>query len=74
MKVPVLVVHGENDPRVPIAESDELVATARLNGNRVEYLRFPDEGHGIRKLRNQIYLGHRVADFIERELVGNSIN
>ena len=72
IRIPLLVVHGENDPRVPIAESDELVTTARANGNRVEYLRFTDEGHGVRKRRNQIYLGRRVADFIERELIGNA--
>jgi dipeptidyl aminopeptidase/acylaminoacyl peptidase len=57
---------------VPIAESDELVATARANGNPVEYLRFKDEDHGVRKRRNQIYLGRRVADFIERELIGDA--
>ncbi len=43
--------------------------TARANGNRVEYLQFTDEGYGIRKRRNQIYLGLRVADFIGRELL-----
>ena len=57
---------------MPIAESDELVATARANGNPVEYLRFKDEDRGVRKRRNQIYLGRRVADFIERELIGDA--
>ncbi len=46
--------------------------TARANGNRVEYAQFTDENYGIRKRRNQIYLGLRVADFIGRELIGDA--
>ena len=74
IRVPLLVVHCANDPRVPITESDELVRVARSNGIQVEYLRVPDEGHGVRKLRNQIYLGRRLADFIGQELIGESID
>ena len=48
--------------------------TARANGNRVEYLGFADEGYGIRKRRNQIYLGLRAADFIGRELIAHPID
>jgi dipeptidyl aminopeptidase/acylaminoacyl peptidase len=44
---PMLVVQGANDPRVLQVESDELVAAVKANGVPVEYLLFPDEGHGF---------------------------
>lgn len=62
------MTHGANDPRDPVAESDTFVAAVRRQGGRVEYLRFPDEGHGVRRLSNRIILGRRIAAFLEREL------
>lgn len=43
----MLVMHGANDPRDPVTESDRLVEGIRANGGEVTYLRFPDEGHGV---------------------------
>ena len=40
----------------------------RAQGGEVEYLRFPDEGHGVRKLENRVILYRRVAGFLERHL------
>lgn len=68
VRAPLLVTHGANDPRDPVTESDTFVAAVRRQGGRVEYLRFPDEGHDVRKLSNRIILGRRVAAFLEREL------
>jgi dipeptidyl aminopeptidase/acylaminoacyl peptidase len=65
---PMLVVHGANDPRDPITESDQFVAALRERGVEVQYLRFPDEGHGVRKLSNQIIAYRRIAEFLERTL------
>lgn len=65
---PLMVIHGANDPRDPVTESDRFVRAVRERGGRVEYLRFPDEGHGIRKLENRVAAYRRVADFLEREL------
>ncbi len=65
---PLMVVHGANDPRDPVTESDQFVRAVRERGGRVEYLRFPDEGHSIRKLSNRIITYRRVAAFLEREL------
>lgn len=65
---PVMVVHGANDPRDPVTESDQFVRGIRERGGTVEYLRFPDEGHGIRKLENRLIAYRRVADFLERRL------
>lgn len=65
IKTPILVLHGANDPRDPVAESDRLVAGIRANGGTVTYLRFPDEGHGIAKLANRVHAERRIAAFLE---------
>jgi dipeptidyl aminopeptidase/acylaminoacyl peptidase len=67
-RAPIMVVHGANDPRDPVTESDQFVRAIREHGGEVEYLRFPDEGHGIRKLGNRITAYRRVAAFLERTL------
>jgi dipeptidyl aminopeptidase/acylaminoacyl peptidase len=68
VRAPVLVLHGANDPRDPVTESDRYVRAIRERGGEVEYLRFPDEGHGIRRLENRIIAGRRIAAFLERLL------
>lgn len=68
VRAPLMVVHGANDPRDPVTESDQFVRAIRARGGTVEYLRFPDEGHGVRKLPNRIITYRRVAAFLEREL------
>lgn len=65
---PVMVLHGANDPRDPVTESDLFVQGIRNNGGAVEYLRFPDEGHGIKKMKNRITAYVRVAEFLEKNL------
>lgn len=68
VKDPILVLHGANDPRDPVTESDQFVRAVREQGGTAEYLRFPDEGHGVRKLANRISAYRRVAAFLERIL------
>ncbi|MES1243997.1 MAG: S9 family peptidase [Acidobacteriota bacterium] len=68
VKAPLMVIHGANDPRDPVTESDVFVEGVRQNGGEVEYLRFPDEGHGVRKLPNRVAAYRRVAAFLERTL------
>jgi dipeptidyl aminopeptidase/acylaminoacyl peptidase len=68
VRAPLMVVHGANDPRDPVTESDQFVQAVRDRGGDVEYLRFPDEGHGIRKLENRITAYRRIAGFLERVL------
>lgn len=65
---PMLVVQGANDPRVLQVESDELVAAVRNNGVPVEYLVFPDEGHGFRKRENRIAASEAYVRFLDRHL------
>ena len=73
IKVPLMVLQGANDPRVLQVESDEIVAAAKKNGVPVEYVVFPDEGHGIRKLSNRIIAYRRIATFLERTLVPRTL-
>jgi dipeptidyl aminopeptidase/acylaminoacyl peptidase len=68
VKAPLMVVHGANDPRDPVTEADQFVRAIRERNGEVEYLRFPDEGHGVRKLANRVILYRRVAAFLERTL------
>jgi dipeptidyl aminopeptidase/acylaminoacyl peptidase len=68
IRSPLMVVHGANDPRVPVAEADQIVRAVRQRGGDVEYLRFPDEGHGIAKLANRVTAYQRIARFLDRVL------
>ncbi|WP_298632655.1 S9 family peptidase [uncultured Umboniibacter sp.] len=65
---PILVVQGANDPRVLQIESDEMVAAIRANDVPVEYLLFPDEGHGFRKKVNRIAASEAYLNFLNEYL------
>lgn len=67
---PLLVLQGANDPRVLQIESDEIVAAVRKNGVPVEYVVFPDEGHGFSKIPNQIEGYGRMLAFLDRYVKG----
>ncbi len=69
---PLMVLQGENDPRVVKAESDDLVAAVRKNGVPVEYVVFPDEGHGFSKPKNQIEGYGKVLEFLDKYLKGSN--
>jgi dipeptidyl aminopeptidase/acylaminoacyl peptidase len=68
VRAPLLVSHGANDPRDPVTESDQFVRAIRERGGDVEYMRWPDEGHSIRKLSNRVTAYRRVAAFLARTL------
>ncbi len=70
IRKPLLVVQGANDPRVLKVESDELVEKVRANGVPVEYVVFPDEGHGFRKRDNRISASDAYVAFLDRYLKG----
>ncbi len=68
IKAPLLVIQGVNDPRVPESESALIVKKVKDKGGAVEYLLFPDEGHGIAKLPNRIKAYEGVVAFLTRYL------
>jgi dipeptidyl aminopeptidase/acylaminoacyl peptidase len=65
---PLLVIQGHNDPRVLQVESDELVAAARRNNVPVEYIVFPDEGHGFLRKENRIRASEAYLAFLNQHL------
>jgi dipeptidyl aminopeptidase/acylaminoacyl peptidase len=65
---PMLVVQGANDPRVLQVESDELVAAVKANGVPVEYLLFPDEGHGFLRKQNRVRASEAYLRFLDMHL------
>lgn len=68
IKTPLLVLQGSNDPRVLQVESDEIVAGAKKNGTPVEYVLFPDEGHGFVKKENQMKAASETLKFLDKHL------
>jgi dipeptidyl aminopeptidase/acylaminoacyl peptidase len=69
---PLYVAQGSNDPRVLQVESDEMVKAVRANGVPVEYVLFPDEGHGFLKRKNRITNSERIAEFLDTYLKGET--
>jgi len=65
---PMIVLQGANDPRVLQIESDEMVAAVRRNNVHVEYIVFPDEGHGFRNRENEINGYRSIRTFLDRFL------
>lgn len=65
---PLLVIQGANDPRVLKVESDELVAAVRGNNVPVEYVIFPDEGHGFLRKQNRIDASEAYLRFLNQHL------
>jgi dipeptidyl aminopeptidase/acylaminoacyl peptidase len=61
---PLLVVHGKNDPRVPLSEAEQIVNKLRSRGTEVWYLLAADEGHGYRKKRNRDAYYETCAQFL----------
>ena len=69
IRVPVLFSHGVKDPRIDIAETETMVKALRANGVEAPYIRIPDEGHGWRKLSNQLFYYRREAEFLDKHLL-----
>jgi dipeptidyl aminopeptidase/acylaminoacyl peptidase len=61
---PLLIVHGKNDPRVPVAEAEQLVYRVRSKGGEVWYLLAADEGHGFKKKQNRDAYYRTFAQFL----------
>ncbi len=61
---PLLVVHGKNDPRVPVSEAEQIVNKLRAKGGEVWYLLAADEGHGYRKKQNRDAYYETFAQFL----------
>lgn len=68
---PLLVFQGMNDVRVLPVESSEIVAGVKKNGVPVEYITYPNEGHGFQKKENQIATSKTTLIFLDKYLKGS---
>jgi dipeptidyl aminopeptidase/acylaminoacyl peptidase len=65
---PTMVLHGANDTNVPVIEAEQIVSTLKKRGIPVEYVLFPDEGHGWRKVNNRIRSTVEITQFFVKYL------
>ena len=68
MRAPLLIGQGANDPRVKRAESLQIVAALKEKGKPVEYVEYPDEGHGFVKAENRLDFFRKAEEFLEKHL------
>jgi dipeptidyl aminopeptidase/acylaminoacyl peptidase len=69
---PLMVVHGMNDPRVPVGEAEQIVERVRKSGGTVDYLLYEDEGHGLAKLKNRLDAYPKITAFLDQHLMGGT--
>ena len=72
MRAPLLIGHGANDPRVKLSESEAIVAALRARELPVEFVVYPDEGHGWVRPENNLDWAGRVEAFLARQLGGRA--
>lgn len=68
VRSPLLVMHGANDTNVPVVEAEQVVAALKKRSVPVEYVLFPDEGHGWRKQANRVRSTLEQARFFKKHL------
>lgn len=69
IRTPLFVIHGRNDPRVPLFEAEQIVAALEERGQEVHLRVFDDEGHGLSKRHNRIDGYAEAAGFLARHLL-----
>jgi dipeptidyl aminopeptidase/acylaminoacyl peptidase len=72
ISAPLLVIHGKNDPRVPLSEAEQLVTRLHELGHCAELLVYADEGHGLAKLANRQDAYPKIVSFLERVVGRNA--
>jgi dipeptidyl aminopeptidase/acylaminoacyl peptidase len=68
IKSPTIVLHGANDTNVPVVEAEQVVDNLKRRNVPVQYVLFPDEGHGWRKTQNRVRSTVEIVRFFERYL------
>uniref|UniRef100_UPI002580F2BB alpha/beta hydrolase family protein n=1 Tax=Oceanithermus sp. TaxID=2268145 RepID=UPI002580F2BB len=68
IQAPLLIGQGANDPRVKRAESLQIVQALKEKGKPVEYVEYPDEGHGFVKAENRLDFFRKAEAFLEKHL------
>jgi dipeptidyl aminopeptidase/acylaminoacyl peptidase len=68
VKAAIMVQHGANDTNVPVVEAQQVVDTLKQRGVPVQFILFPDEGHGWRKTNNRVRSTVAMVEFFEKYL------
>ena len=69
VRAPTLVLHGANDSNVPVCEAEQVVAALRQRDVPVDYILFPDEGHGFHHEQNRITAATAIVNWFTRYLL-----
>jgi dipeptidyl aminopeptidase/acylaminoacyl peptidase len=70
---PLLIGQGQNDPRVNVAESEQIVKAMQAKSIPVTYVLFPDEGHGFRRPENNTAFNAVTEDFLANKCLGGRV-
>jgi dienelactone hydrolase len=73
IKVPLLIAHGGNDPRVKQVQADQIVAALTAHGIEVDYLSKANEGHSFHLEENKMEFYHRAEHFLAKHLGGREL-
>ena len=68
IQAPLYVAHGANDPRVPLNEAEQIVAGLKARNHPVTFRVFPDEGHGVAKIKNRLVLYPEIVAFLDEHM------
>ncbi len=71
IRAPLLILQGDNDPRVPLAESRQIADAVRRRRGVVEMQVYPGEGHGFHRLEDQLDAMRRAVEFLDRYVKGS---
>ena len=70
VKTPVMILHGEEDGRVPILQSEELCYYLKKSGVSVKFVRYPRESHGLREPQHQLDRYTRMLNWFNTHIIG----
>ncbi len=70
IRAPLFLIHGANDPRVPLSEAEQIYAALTSRGRECQLLVYDDEGHGLAKRANRLDAVPRALEFLARHLAG----
>ena len=72
IKRPLLLGHGANDPRVKLQESETIASAMEARGLPIDFVVFPDEGHGLANPRNSLAMVALVEAFLQQHIGGRA--
>src|SRR5262249_23913116 len=70
IKKPLLIGQGQNDPRVDVNQSEQIVKAMQAKNIPVTYVLYPDEGHGFRRPENNTAFNAVTEDFLATKCLG----